>query len=143
MRQPSLSSFILVVPLKPGRLISKKKLTELNLELKKRSKPEIQYREAELATFDHMLLGITRAALETESFISAASFQETTKVLANAAVQAKRDTLRGLKENVVMGRLIPAGTGLRKYRQLVVKDENELAMEEATEATAAVVTPSA
>lgn len=129
--------------LKPGRLISKKKLTELNLELKKRSKPEIQYREAELATFDHMLLGITRAALETESFISAASFQETTKVLANAAVQAKRDTLRGLKENVVMGRLIPAGTGLRKYRQLVVKDENELAMEEATEATAAVVTPSA
>ncbi len=119
--------------LKPGQLVSRKKLAELNLELKKRSKAEIQYRDAEQATFDHMLLGITRAALETESFISAASFQETTKVLANAAVQAKRDTLRGLKENVVMGRLIPAGTGLRKYRALVVKDEDELAMEESTQ----------
>jgi len=115
--------------LKPGQLISRKKLSEINLELKKRSKPEIQYRDAEQATFDHMLLGITRAALETESFISAASFQETTKVLANAAIQAKRDTLRGLKENVVMGRLIPAGTGLRKYRSLIVRDEDEMAME--------------
>ncbi|MCC6638321.1 MAG: DNA-directed RNA polymerase subunit beta', partial [Ignavibacteriaceae bacterium] len=123
---------------KPGQIISRKKLSELNLELKKRSKAEIQYRDAEQATFDHMLLGITRAALETESFISAASFQETTKVLANAAVQAKRDTLRGLKENVVMGRLIPAGTGLRKYRSLIVRDEDEMAFEEIEQETSKV-----
>ena len=64
------------------------------------------------ATFDYMLLGITKASLSTDSFISAASFQETTRVLTEAAIMGKRDELRGLKENVIVGRLIPAGTGL-------------------------------
>jgi DNA-directed RNA polymerase subunit beta' len=70
------------------------------------------------ATGESLLLGITKASLSTESFISAASFQETTKVLADAAIQGKCDYLEGLKENVIMGRLIPAGTGLRRYRQV-------------------------
>jgi DNA-directed RNA polymerase subunit beta' len=64
------------------------------------------------ATYEHMLLGITKASLSTDSFISAASFQETTRVLTEAAIMGKKDTLRGLKENVIVGRLIPAGTGL-------------------------------
>jgi DNA-directed RNA polymerase subunit beta' len=64
------------------------------------------------ATFDYMLLGITKASLSTDSFISAASFQETTRVLTEAAIMGKKDDLRGLKENVIVGRLIPAGTGL-------------------------------
>ncbi len=66
----------------------------------------------EPATFQHMLLGITKASLSTDSFISAASFQETTRVLTEAAIMGKKDDLRGLKENVIVGRLIPAGTGL-------------------------------
>ncbi|HZE21474.1 MAG TPA: DNA-directed RNA polymerase subunit beta', partial [Desulfobaccales bacterium] len=73
------------------------------------------------ATGEPLLLGITKASLTTESWISAASFQETTKVLADAAVQGKIDFLRGLKENVIMGRLIPAGTGLAQYRELDIK----------------------
>ena len=73
------------------------------------------------ATGEPLLLGITKASLTTESWISAASFQETTKVLADAAVQGKIDYLRGLKENVIMGRLIPAGTGLAQYRELDIK----------------------
>ena len=80
-------------------------------------------RDAEPATFEHILLGITQAALSTESFISAASFQETTKVLANAATEAKVDHLLGLKENVVMGHLIPAGTGLKKYKEILLAAE--------------------
>jgi DNA-directed RNA polymerase subunit beta' len=75
------------------------------------------------ATFEHVLLGITQAALSTESFLSAASFQETTKVLANASIQAKIDRLVGLKENIVMGHLIPAGTGLKKYRNITLANE--------------------
>ena len=71
------------------------------------------------ATFEPLLLGITKASLTTESFISAASFQETTKVLTEAAIAGKVDYLKGLKENVIMGRLVPAGTGLAKYRNLV------------------------
>jgi DNA-directed RNA polymerase subunit beta' len=68
------------------------------------------------AEFQHMLLGITKASLSTDSFISAASFQETTRVLTEAAIMGKRDELRGLKENVIVGRLIPAGTGLAYHR---------------------------
>ncbi len=75
------------------------------------------------ATYEPLLLGITKASLSTESFISAASFQETTKVLTEAASSAKTDTLRGLKENVIMGRLIPAGTGF------VMDPEGEAALE--------------
>jgi DNA-directed RNA polymerase subunit beta' len=69
------------------------------------------------ATYTHMLLGITKASLATDSFISAASFQETTRVLTDAAVTGKRDPLRGLKENVIVGRLIPAGTGLAYHKE--------------------------
>jgi DNA-directed RNA polymerase subunit beta' len=71
-----------------------------------------------------MLLGITRASLSIDSFISAASFQETTKVLTNAAIAGSRDVLRGLKENVIIGHLIPAGTGMKRYRSIKVKEEN-------------------
>ena len=82
------------------------------------------------ATSQPMLLGITRASLNTESFISAASFQETTKVLTDAAVRGKRDGLLGLKENVIMGHLIPAGTGLPEYREMAVIDEDDRMIEE-------------
>ncbi|MDP4114519.1 MAG: DNA-directed RNA polymerase subunit beta' [Bacteroidota bacterium] len=108
---------------KDNTLITKSRLREVNLDLKKKSKKTIITREAEPATFEHVLLGITNAALSTESFISAASFQETTKVLANAAIEAKVDHLNGLKENVVMGHLIPAGTGLKKYAKILLKSE--------------------
>ena len=108
---------------KDGQLILKGKLREINADLKKKEKVAIEARDAEPATFEHILLGITQAALSTESFISAASFQETTKVLANAATEAKVDKLLGLKENVVMGHLIPAGTGLRKYSDILLKTE--------------------
>jgi DNA-directed RNA polymerase subunit beta' len=108
---------------KNGQLISKAKLREINAELKKKEKKQIEARDVEPATFEHILLGITQAALSTESFISAASFQETTKVLANAAIQTKIDKLTGLKENVVMGHLIPGGTGLKKYRKIILNTE--------------------
>jgi DNA-directed RNA polymerase subunit beta' len=108
---------------KNGYLITKTKLRETNVDLKKKDKKQIVARDAEPATFEHVLLGITQAALSTKSFISAASFQETTKVLANAAIEAKKDILSGLKENVVMGHLIPAGTGLKKYGNILLKSE--------------------
>jgi len=73
-----------------------------------------------------MLLGITRASLSIDSFISAASFQETTKVLTNAAIAGSRDVLRGLKENVIIGHLIPAGTGMKRYRNIRVKEDNPI-----------------
>jgi DNA-directed RNA polymerase subunit beta' len=108
---------------KTGQLITKTKLREVNADLTRKSKKLIQSRDAEPATFDNILLGITHAALSTESFISAASFQETTKVLTNAATEARVDNLVGLKENVVMGHLIPAGTGLKKYRGIILSGE--------------------
>ena len=79
------------------------------------------------ATGEAMLLGITKASLSTESFISAASFQETTRVLTEAAISGKVDMLHGLKENVIMGRLVPAGTGLTKYRdmRILVEDQED------------------
>jgi len=109
--------------LKDGQLISRSKLREINADLEKKDKKPAVARDADPATFEHILLGITQAALSTESFISAASFQETTKVLANAATEAKIDRLLGLKENVVMGHLIPAGTGLKKYKNLLLPAE--------------------
>jgi len=78
-------------------------------------------RETRGAEFENVLLGITNAALTTESFLSAASFQETTKVLTNAAVKGKIDHMVGLKENVQMGNLIPAGTGLKKYKNIILE----------------------
>ena len=89
------------------------------------------------ATAEPLLLGITKASLSTESFISAASFQETTKVLTQAAIEGKVDSLRGLKENVIMGRLIPAGTGLARYRHLRLQQEEQAASAVAT----AAITP--
>ncbi len=106
-----------------GDLLSKPELRELNNSLSKKNKTKVKAVTAEPATFGNVLLGITQAALSTESFISAASFQETTKVLTNASIAAKTDHLIGLKENVVMGHLIPAGTGLKKYKDLILTQE--------------------
>ncbi len=83
----------------------------------------LKAQEKQPATADPLLLGVTKASLSTESFISAASFQETTKVLTQAAISGKTDHLRGLKENVILGRLIPAGTGLARYRNLGIQVE--------------------
>jgi len=101
-------------------LIEKSEFNELNKEVKTDGKEIAKYRKAIPATFEPILMGITRASLNTESFISAASFQETTRVLTDAASQGKTDYLYGLKENVAVGRLIPAGTGTPKYRDILV-----------------------
>ena len=111
---------------KTAQLITKAKYREVNADLTRKGKKTVKTRDAEPATFDNILLGITHAALSTESFISAASFQETTKVLTNAATEARVDHLIGLKENVVMGHLIPAGTGLKKYREIILTAEEEV-----------------
>ncbi|MCK4689833.1 MAG: DNA-directed RNA polymerase subunit beta', partial [Candidatus Marinimicrobia bacterium] len=108
-----------------GDVISKKEFAKFNRLLKEEGKNPAKARTAHPAKFTELLLGITRASLNTESFISAASFQETTRVLTDAAVAGKTDYLRGLKENVIMGRLIPAGTGLRKYNDIVVTEPEE------------------
>ena len=88
----------------------------------------IQARDAVPATSSQILQGITRAALQTKSFISAASFQETTKVLNESAIYGKEDLLEGLKENVIVGHLIPAGTGIRNYQKIIVGSVEEEAM---------------
>ncbi|MDA3861782.1 MAG: DNA-directed RNA polymerase subunit beta' [Melioribacteraceae bacterium] len=106
-----------------GEILTRTKMREINSELERKEKELMEYRDAEPATFDNVLLGITQSALSTESFISAASFQETTKVLTNAAIAAKVDNLIGLKENVVMGGKIPAGTGLKKYSEIILTTE--------------------
>jgi DNA-directed RNA polymerase subunit beta' len=101
------------------------------MDLAKKSKKLIEFRDTEPATFENLLLGITQASLSTDSFISAASFQETTKVLTDAAIESKVDHLLGLKENVIMGHLIPAGTGLKKFKNIIVTSkEYEEAKEE-------------
>ncbi len=128
---------------KVGSLVPKRKFKETNAELKKKEKKSAQAREVEPATSEPLLLGITQASLTTESFISAASFQETTKVLTDAAVEAKVDNLLGLKENVIMGRLIPAGTGLKVYRDILVDSENGNIIDAFdTKSTSKDVTPS-
>jgi len=118
---------------KNGQLVEKKKVRETNLDLKKKTKKVAESRDAFPATSEPILLGITSAALATESWISAASFQETTRVLTDGAIQGKIDNLLGLKENVVMGHLIPAGTGLKRHREIVVmpKEVKVAAEEEA------------
>jgi DNA-directed RNA polymerase subunit beta' len=93
--------------------------------LKRRDLKLIESRDAQPATAKQVLQGITRASLQTKSFISAASFQETTKVLTVASINAKSDDLLGLKENVIVGHLIPAGTGLREYDDLIVGSSDE------------------
>jgi DNA-directed RNA polymerase subunit beta' len=112
--------------LKPGQIITARKLRDENSALKRRDLRTVTVRDAVLATSEQILQGITRAALQTSSFMSAASFQETTKVLNEAAIQGKTDTLEGMKENVICGHLIPAGTGLREYERLVVGSKDEL-----------------
>ena len=82
-----------------------------------------------------VLLGITKASLATDSFLSAASFQETTRVLTDAAIKGKEDHLIGLKENVILGKLIPAGTGMKKYRNIAIEKDVEEVVEEAVDAT--------
>jgi DNA-directed RNA polymerase subunit beta' len=106
--------------LKPGQIITARKLRDENSALKRRDLKTVTVRDAVPATSEQILQGITRAALQTSSFMSAASFQETTKVLNEAAIQGKTDTLEGMKENVICGHLIPAGTGLRQYERLIV-----------------------
>ena len=119
--------------LEVGEIITRTKMRELNSDLERKGKVALQVRDAEPSTFDNVLLGITQAALSTESFISAASFQETTKILTNAAIAAKVDNLIGLKENVVMGGRIPAGTGIKKYKEIILTSEEVVAEEGITE----------
>jgi DNA-directed RNA polymerase subunit beta' len=106
--------------LRPGMIITARKLRDENSLLKRRDLKLIEARDAVPATSQQVLQGITRAALQTNSFFSAASFQETTKVLNEAAILGKIDFLEGLKENVIVGHLIPAGTGLRDYNNIIV-----------------------
>ena len=110
----------------PGQIISVRKLRDENSSLKRRDMKPVEVRDIVPATSTQILQGITRAALQTSSFISAASFQETTKVLNEAAIQAKVDPLENLKENVICGRQIPGGTGMPQYNNLVVTATNDL-----------------
>jgi len=119
---------------KKGQIVSARKLREENSTLKRRDKVLVESREAQPATARQVLQGITRASLQTDSWISAASFQETTKVLTQASINAKMDSLLGLKENVIVGHKIPAGTGLRTYEDIIVgsKEEYDTVMESAS-----------
>ena len=111
--------------LKAGQVITSRELRDENSFLKREGKALVTARDAQPATATPELQGITRASLQTKSFISAASFQETTKVLNEAAVSGKEDTLEGLKENVIVGHKIPAGTGLREYNDIIVGSKDE------------------
>ena len=106
--------------LKAGQIVTARKLRDENSSLKRRDLKLVQVRDAVPATSTQILQGITRAALQTKSFMSAASFQETTKVLNEAAIRGKSDSLLGMKENVICGHLIPAGTGLREFEKIIV-----------------------
>ncbi len=106
--------------LQKGQIVTSRKLRDENSQLKRKDLQLVQVRDAMPATSTQMLQGITRAALQTSSFMSAASFQETTKVLNEAAINGKSDRLEGMKENVICGHLIPAGTGLREFDKIVV-----------------------
>ncbi|HQB27934.1 MAG TPA: DNA-directed RNA polymerase subunit beta', partial [Paludibacter sp.] len=111
--------------LKAGQIITPRKLRDENSALKRRDLRLVETRDAVPATSNQILQGITRAALQTSSFMSAASFQETTKVLNDAAINGKVDYLEGLKENVICGHLIPAGTGQREFEKIVVYSKDE------------------
>ncbi|MBD1386205.1 DNA-directed RNA polymerase subunit beta' [Mucilaginibacter rigui] len=111
--------------LKAGQIISLRKLRDENSILKRKDLKLVEVRDAIAATSSPMLQGITRASLGTKSFISAASFQETTKVLNEAAIAGKKDLMLGLKENVIVGHLIPSGTGLREYENIRVGSQEE------------------
>ncbi|MGI6342624.1 MAG: DNA-directed RNA polymerase subunit beta' [Bacteroidales bacterium] len=111
--------------LSPGQLITSRKLRDENSALKRKDKKLVVARDAKPATAKQILQGITRASLQVNSWLSAASFQETTKVLTQAAIEAKSDELMGLKENVIIGKRIPAGTGLKEYKNLIVGSKEE------------------
>jgi DNA-directed RNA polymerase subunit beta' len=102
----------------PGQFVERQELLARNAELKKAKSEQAQYEE--------IVLGITKASLNTDSFLSAASFQETTKVLTDAALEGKIDRLNGLKENVIIGKLIPAATGLKRYRRIEIEPAEPL-----------------
>ncbi len=114
--------------MRAGQIVSLRELREENSILRRNDKKLVEYRDANTATSKPVLLGITKASLGTHSWISAASFQETTKVLSSAAIQGKADDMLGLKENVITGHPIPAGTGLREFESMIVgsKEEYEL-----------------
>ncbi len=112
--------------LKAGQIISARQLRDENSLLRRNDKNLVAARDAKPATAEQVLQGITRASLQTKSFISAASFQETTKVLNEAAVSGKVDALEGLKENVIVGKKIPAGTGMRTYDHIIVGPKDEI-----------------
>jgi DNA-directed RNA polymerase subunit beta' len=116
--------------MRPGKIVTLREVREENSILRRADKKTVEYRDARPATSSPLLLGITKASLGTQSWISAASFQETTKVLSSAAIQGKTDTMLGLKENVITGHPIPAGTGLREFENMIVgsKEEYELLM---------------
>ena len=111
--------------LQKGQIVTARKLRDENSSLKRRDLRLVQVRDAVPATSTQILQGITRAALQTKSFMSAASFQETTKVLNEAAIRGKSDNLEGMKENVIAGHLIPAGTGLREFEKIIVGSKEE------------------
>ncbi|MBU3714973.1 MAG: DNA-directed RNA polymerase subunit beta', partial [Ferruginibacter sp.] len=118
------------VSLKSGQIVTLRDVREENSILRRADKKLLEFRDAKPATSSPLLLGITKASLGTHSWISAASFQETTKVLSSAAIQGKTDEMLGLKENVITGHHIPAGTGLREFENMIVgsKEEYELLM---------------
>ena len=111
--------------MKPGQIVTARRLRDENSSLKRRDLRLVQVRDAVPATSTQILQGITRAALQTKSFMSAASFQETTKVLNEAAIRGKVDRLEGMKENVICGHLVPAGTGLRQWNRIIVGSKEE------------------
>jgi DNA-directed RNA polymerase subunit beta' len=110
---------------KPGQIVTVRELREENSILKRADKKVVEVRDAKPATARPVLLGITKASLGVQSWISAASFQETTKVLSQAAIQGKVDLMLGLKENVITGHLIPAGTGQKEFEKLIVGSKEE------------------
>ncbi|MCQ2281381.1 MAG: DNA-directed RNA polymerase subunit beta' [Bacteroidales bacterium] len=112
--------------LENGQIITARALRDENSILRRQDKQLVVARDAKPATSRQILQGITRASLQTKSFISAASFQETTKVLTEAAINAKQDYLEGMKENVIVGHLIPAGTGLREYESIIVGNKEDI-----------------
>ena len=123
--------------MKKGMIVTARKLRDENSQLKRRDLKLVKVRDAMAATSTQILQGITRAALQTKSFMSAASFQETTKVLNEAAISGKTDYLEGMKENVICGHLIPAGTGLREFSRLIVADREEYERAQAEKANEA------
>ena len=114
-------------------MVTVRQLREENSQLRRKDKKLVKFRDAIPATSMPVLQGITKASLGTKSWISAASFQETTKVISSAAIAAKQDHLYGLKENVIVGKPIPAGTGVRKYENLLVGDKSEMSYYELNE----------